>query len=314
MEQHEFFLQFDNHRAQTKQTGTSRQRKSQENNGCDQSDFIQVAHQQWTTVLGRLLIIGSDQEPALALTAMDQLAAYLRNLKENDVVVGIFYPPAQEFIRADTEPLMQAFVQIWESIDFLEIFPTTLSPESLLAASVYRFWVGLLQRGIRIALNTGTLADHSLTAATKNSAGQARAAGIGSAQTVLCLPVLSQAALQSALRKGHYYISAGARLSCQMVQSGRAFQMGDVLVSVANDQAELQVTLADQTQAAEQKGTLTLRVILNDTACFDYPVTYAAHYTFPILLRPGYVRLELWEKSRQGGRGLLVLTNPFYIE
>ncbi|WP_261806782.1 CehA/McbA family metallohydrolase [Lapidilactobacillus luobeiensis] len=265
------------------------------------TDLVILPGMEWTTFYGHLLVWGArefiDWRPVTPAT----IDAALRQLKAVGGITGCAHPYAVG------SPLCTGCrwdfpVHDQQLLDFVEVWNGAAPDQSRRSQQAYQLWLTRLAAGQRVAASAGR--DwHDDEPATKNTA----------LLYLGCQERTTSNALRN-LAQGNFYLSLGPRLTLALTQNGQTYEMGATL---ATGPALVQLTFQATTQAKmRQFGFVAqrVRIFQNETVSCDIPWPPDTPLELPVLLKVGYLRVELWGTARgQTQQQLLVLANPFYV-
>lgn len=255
---------------------------------------------EWTTYFGHMLVIGMKEMIDWRKAALDTIDARIREIKINGGIVGIAHPfsigsPICTGCR------WQFQVKDYDNVDFIEVWNRVNPDESFRSRLAYEMWKDLLQKGHRIACSAGR--DwHRIENLTDNTA-----------LTYIGLEELTEEGVKGALQTGNFYITLGPRLRMWIQQNGRIHHMGaELQAGMAQLSVGLEGILPEKLRRFGFKGQ-RLAVIQNEEVTEVIELKENQSREVPLMLQPGYVRLELYGGAKSEKDRLLIISNPFYV-
>jgi hypothetical protein len=258
---------------------------------------------EWTTYYGHMVVIGAERSVDWRFARPDTIDEYTRAIKDANGIVGIAHPfemgsPICTGCHWDFK------ITDWNNVDYIEVWSEPFPQSRLKNYFAFHWWTELLNRGYHLAASAGW--DwHGLDGKLVLPA----ATYLGLKDGKPSLP-----SVREALRSGRTFVSSGPVLDFTLARGGTVFYPGDTV-----EGGEYILSLGvDESPRRKVWGsfgiqTTALRLIHNGKILKTIPAAGSGHWTEPVKIDPGWMRVEGYGSCGGKAGELLFFSGAVYI-
>lgn len=265
-------------------------------------DMIGIHGMEWTTYHGHMLVLGEHGYTDWRGVGPHEMDAAVDQIHEHGGMVGIAHPYAL------SNPINTGYrwgfqLQDWKKIDFIEVWSRDFPIGRVRTDNAFALWNAMLQEGYHISATSGRdwhRPDIKLT-------------HYGTTYIGIEDGTCNETGALHALKRGRSCVTAGPLLTAQVAREGLLFHPGDTLSS---GDVTVKVTISSDNNVGLWQRFKIIprywRVMHNGTYLTEQDCRCTKEHT--LMIRKGWMRIELFGTYLDMEDARIAFTNPFYIQ